>query len=123
MKYHHGEVQFLYDEAIRCYQRAVELKPDYHQAWNNMGSAYDEKGDYDQAIRCYQQAVEIKPELHEAWYNLARVHAKNGDAEGTAEQLTKAIEVNPVCRQWAKTDKNFDAVRNHPAIKVLLEGE
>ena len=39
------------DEAIRQYQEALRLKPDYAQAHYNLGVALDKKGQIDEAIR------------------------------------------------------------------------
>ena len=41
------------DEAIRQYQEAIRLKPDYAEAHNNLGNALAEKGQMDEAIRQY----------------------------------------------------------------------
>ncbi|MCP3929974.1 MAG: tetratricopeptide repeat protein, partial [Bacteroidetes bacterium] len=32
------------DKAIDCYQKVIDIKPDLHQAFHNMGNAYDDKG-------------------------------------------------------------------------------
>ena len=39
--YHKGD----YDRAIECYQKAVAIKPDEHEAWFNIGCACSLKGD------------------------------------------------------------------------------
>ena len=34
------------DEAVACYRRALELKPDYAEAHNNLGNAFKEQGNW-----------------------------------------------------------------------------
>lgn len=50
-----------HDKAIKCYNRAIEIDPNYIKPWNNMGVAYINKKEYDKAIECYKKALEIDP--------------------------------------------------------------
>lgn len=80
------------DEAIRCYQKAVEVKPDSYEAWFNMGNVYDKKGELDEAIRCHQAAIDIRPELPFAWSKLGTAYLKMGKTIEAIESCTKALE-------------------------------
>jgi tetratricopeptide (TPR) repeat protein len=51
------------EKAIECYQKAIDIKPDYHDAYYNMGNAYSNLGDKEKAIECYQKAIDIKARL------------------------------------------------------------
>ena len=55
---------------MACYRRALELKPDYAEAHNNLGIALKEQGNLDEAIACYRRALELKPDYAEAHSNL-----------------------------------------------------
>ncbi|MEM7369381.1 MAG: tetratricopeptide repeat protein, partial [Bacteroidota bacterium] len=69
------------DKAISCYEKAIEIKPDDHQAFYNMGIAYDDKGERDKAISCYEKAIEIKPDLHQAFYNMGNAYSAKGERD------------------------------------------
>ena len=58
------------DEAVACYRRALELKPDYAEAHNNLGNALKDQGKLDEAVACYRRALELKPDFAEAHNNL-----------------------------------------------------
>ena len=45
-----------YEEAIECYDKAIELDPDYADAWKHKGDALYELGRYEEAIECYDKA-------------------------------------------------------------------
>ena len=50
---HVGLMQF--DAAIVSYQKALKIKPDYAEAYYNMGIALDNKGDLEASIKSYKQ--------------------------------------------------------------------
>ena len=50
------------DEAVACYRRALELKPDFAEAHNNLGIALSDQGKLDEAVACYRRALELKPD-------------------------------------------------------------
>ena len=48
------------DEAAACFRQAVERKPDYAEAHNNLGNALRDQGELEEAIACYRRALELK---------------------------------------------------------------
>jgi tetratricopeptide (TPR) repeat protein len=110
-----------YEEAISSYDKAVEFKPDYHQAWNNRGISLGNLGRYEEAISSYDEAVEFKPDDHEAWYNKAYSYSLQGNIEQAIENLKTAINLHPEVREWAKTDSDFDAIREDERFQELIK--
>ena len=51
-------------------KRAIELKPDYAQAHNNLGVALMNKGNTNEAISHFKMAIELKPDYAQAQKNL-----------------------------------------------------
>jgi tetratricopeptide (TPR) repeat protein len=47
------------DEAIGCYEKTIELKPDIWEVHQNLGDALQEKGEIDKAIEAYNRAIEL----------------------------------------------------------------
>ena len=50
-----------YSDAVVAFGKAVELKPDYAEAYFGMGMAHGELKEYVQAIRAYNQFVALEP--------------------------------------------------------------
>src|ERR1700723_3433866 len=50
-----------YDQAITYYQYAVQLNPNFWQAYQALGSCYYEKGDKASALTNYQKSLAINP--------------------------------------------------------------
>jgi tetratricopeptide (TPR) repeat protein len=54
------------EAAIDSYKQALRIKPDYAEAYNNMGAALFDKGDLAASIESYEEALKIKPDYAEA---------------------------------------------------------
>jgi uncharacterized caspase-like protein/tetratricopeptide (TPR) repeat protein len=112
-----------YEEAITSYDKALEIKPDYHQAWNNRGIALNDLGRYEEAITSYDKALEIKPDFTNAYYNKACLFALQTKIETALELLTTAIKLDPKYREMAKTDSDFDAIRDDFRFQALIQSK
>jgi tetratricopeptide (TPR) repeat protein len=67
-----------YAEAIAACRTALELRPNYAEAWNNIGAVYNKLGRYEEAAAACEQALRYKPDFELARNNLqyARQMAK-----------------------------------------------
>ena len=83
------------DEAIAHYQKALQIKPDYAEAHNNLGNALLQKGRVDEAIAHYQKALQIKPDNAEAHYNLGNALLQKGRVDEAIAQYQKALQIKP----------------------------
>ena len=64
------------EEAIEAYNKALAIKPDYADAYNNMGVALKEQGKLEEAIEAYNKALAIKPDYAEpttTWAMLSKI--------------------------------------------------
>lgn len=59
-----------YRECIDACNKALELQPNYAEAYNNMCSAYNQLGQFDSAVIAGTKAVELKPDFQLAKNNL-----------------------------------------------------
>jgi tetratricopeptide (TPR) repeat protein len=58
-----------YTEAIASYNKAIAIKPDYHEALYRQGVALRQLHRYTEAIESYDKAIAIKPDDHQTWNN------------------------------------------------------
>jgi len=59
-----------YPEAIAACRAALELRPNYAEAWNNICAAYNKLGRHEEAAAACKQALRYKPNLQLARNNL-----------------------------------------------------
>jgi protein O-mannosyl-transferase len=60
-----------YAECIAAAQKALQLRPGYSDAWNNIAAAWNAQGKWDEGIRAGEEAVRLNPNSQLAKNNLA----------------------------------------------------
>ncbi len=84
-----------YEQAIASWDRALEIKPDDHQAWYNRGIALGNLGRLAEAIAYFDRALEIKPDFHDAWNNRGNALGNLGRLEEAIASYDQALEIKP----------------------------
>jgi tetratricopeptide (TPR) repeat protein len=82
-------------KAMKDFEKAVELNPDYWKATHNRGVSYAVAQRFDEAIADFTRVVELKPDYLNAWFNRAEIHFEHGRYEEAAADYGKAIELKP----------------------------
>ena len=80
------------EEAIACFDRALEFKPDYYKAWLMRSIVL---GEYEEVIATLDKALTIKSEFHEAWYIRGIALSNLGRYEEAITCYDKALEIKP----------------------------
>ena len=111
------------DAAMEHYNTALRIDPEYATAHNNLGNALAAKGELDAAVEHYNAALRIDPEHAAAHFILGCVLAQKNAATDAVAALAKAIELESQFRDRAKTDTDFDSIRDDPAFRKLVYGE
>jgi tetratricopeptide (TPR) repeat protein len=82
-------------EALGAYRRAVELAPDFADAWCNLGTVHFHRGDRGEARSCYESALEGDADHLEANFNLANLLDDEGRRETALHHYKAAVRVDP----------------------------
>ena len=88
-----GEFQLSLDH----FKKALELRPEFPQAWNNMGTVYLLLRQWDLAINCFQMAVGdiLYRTPHFAYSNLGLAYIKKEQYQKAIASLRKALKSAP----------------------------
>jgi tetratricopeptide (TPR) repeat protein len=84
-----------YDEAIKDYSGAIEIKADYAYAYNDRASAKRAKNDLTGAIADYEKALSLNPEFVFIYNNLGSVYRLSKNYDKAIEYYTKAMNAKP----------------------------
>ncbi|MGJ3247737.1 MAG: tetratricopeptide repeat protein [Elainellaceae cyanobacterium] len=80
--------------ALICFDKAIEIKTDYPEAWYNRGLALSDLGRHEDAIASYEQAIAIKADYHDAWNNRGLALNDLGRKEEAIASYDQAIAIN-----------------------------
>ena len=81
--------------AIANYDKALELYPEYTDAWVRKGITLFNEGRYLEAEECLTRAVKLRPAEFKAVYNRGKLRLKQQDTEGANADLDKATTLKP----------------------------
>ena len=110
-----------HEEAIASYNQALKYKPDYHQAWYFRGVILANLQRYEEAIASFDQALKLNPSDVDTLYYKACCQGLQGQVELAIATLKQAIDLDPNYREMAKTDADFESVRNDDRFQALLK--
>jgi len=83
------------DEAMACYQQALQIKPDYADAHNNLGYTFRKLGRLPEAEASCRQALRINPNCAEAHNNLGITLGEQGRADAAEMSYRRALQIKP----------------------------
>ena len=95
-----------FEESVECYLKALEYKPDYADAHNNLGIAYAELGRFDEAVASYTRCLKVRPEHVDAHMNRCPDVAAQGGLRPGMGRIRVAVEEAkpdhrpPIMPQW-----------------------
>lgn len=106
-----------FDLSLQHFRKAIDLKPDFPDAYNNMGVLYSQRGDWDDALKCFSKAVSyvLYQTPHFAYRNMGLVYFKMKDYGRAIEFYKKALSVSP-----DYVDAYFDLAKTY---EILGENE
>jgi tetratricopeptide (TPR) repeat protein len=87
--------QKCFPEAIKLYDKYIQVNPRDIRAYNNRGSAYQQLGKYVQAILDFTKAIECNPECVEPYVNRAACLQELGKLDDAFRDIEMALKISP----------------------------
>lgn len=124
-----GNNMSMYEEAIKCFDRAIELDPQRKVALINKGAVLGTRLNRDdEALLAYEKAIELgganakdNESLSNAWSGKGTVLAKLGRFNESIDAFDKAIELSPQTAAFvwlSKGDAFNESGRYEEAVKA-----
>lgn len=95
-----SSMMFLNDfgSAALEFKKAIDLKPDFYQCYNNLGNALSAIGKLESSIEAYHGAIKHSPQYALAHFNLGVLFKQNADLKEAAGHFYNAVRIDPT---WA----------------------
>lgn len=115
------------DAALKKFDLALQLNPDYRDAYLSRAEAYQQKGDLKAASADLETAIRLAPDEPMAYLNLARLKAedksrtKAQSKEQAIDLYKRVLALNPGEEIRVRAEKELDKLSPAPAVpKVYL---
>jgi Flp pilus assembly protein TadD len=89
-------------------RKAIELRPDYPEALNNLGILMVRSQDYSRAEEQFKTCIRLVPTFDQSYLNLARLYAMRSDKPRAKEVLQELLQIQPQNRGAIETLKMLD---------------
>ncbi len=83
------------EDAIRHYQKAVAIAPEFYLAHNNLGSDYVSKSDFPDARKEFERVVQLNQSDAAAYFNLSNVCMLTGQMPDARQFLDEGLRRQP----------------------------
>jgi Flp pilus assembly protein TadD len=76
-------------EAEASFREATQLKPDFPEAWSELGHALKKRGLYDDSVKAYREALRLRPDFPQAMEYLGETYVFMGKRAEAQEMLDR----------------------------------
>jgi Flp pilus assembly protein TadD len=83
------------DRARTHLQKALQLRPEYPDALNNLGVLYLRVGNVSEALAAFRECIRISPGFDQPYLNLARLYAAKAEREEARQVLQQLLDRHP----------------------------
>ncbi|MEO0466860.1 MAG: tetratricopeptide repeat protein [Pseudomonadota bacterium] len=83
------------DTAFALYDRAINIKPGYAEAWHRRATLFMEREQYDEALRDFNETLRHEPRHFGAWLGVALMLERFGSTEEALVAYREALDVYP----------------------------
>lgn len=110
-----------YQVAIGDMIKSLELDPQQHEHWNELGLSWFEAGRYDQAIVAFSKSVELNSKVATYFRNQGDALQRLAQHQGAVDDLTKAIEIEDAAEQRKLRGNSYQALGKASLAKADFE--
>lgn len=84
-------------KSMEYFEKAIKVDPNYSEAYNNLGYAYERAGEFDKAILHYQKALSnpLYPTAEKGYINMGNAYYRTGRYENAVNAYKEALKRSP----------------------------
>jgi len=84
----------LFDEAIAEFKKAIEIDPEFVEAYNNLGFVFLKQKSYQEAIDAFSKGIEKDGNYADLYNNLGYAYLSINKYGEAIDELNRALEIN-----------------------------
>jgi len=111
-----------YNEALKCFDKAIQLEPNNAVYWLNKGVALRNLGRSEEALQCYDKVIQLKPDndmLCLSWENKGFALEDLGRYKEALQCYDKAIDIKPRdAKYWYDKARVFEKLKKFNKARI-----
>jgi len=104
-----------YDQAIRSFDRAIEIWPEFAEAYLYRAVAEHGSGQGAAALADLDKALDLDPNLTRAYNERGLIYLENADPKKAIGDFNRSIAANPSLDGYYQRGQAYEALRDHSA--------
>jgi len=102
-----------YDQAMRHFDRAIQIWPDYADAYLNRGLAEHGASHRLEALADLGRALDLDPSLTRAYNARCQIDLETGDVQKTIRDCSKSIQMSPTLDAYYQRGEAYEKIGEH----------
>ncbi|DBA97960.1 TPA: Cell division cycle protein 27 [Trebouxia sp. C0006] len=87
-------LQKEHENALKFFQRALQLDPSFTYAYTLAGHEYFANEDFDKGLQCYRHAMRLDPRHYNAWYGVGQIYFRQEKYEMAEYHFRRSLLIN-----------------------------
>ena len=83
-----------YAKSVKFFRKLLQLEPNDHGHFTNLGAALKSNGEADKAIECYKRSLSVDPNQAGVYSNMGNAYKSLKQPENAINAFKKAIEID-----------------------------
>jgi eukaryotic-like serine/threonine-protein kinase len=111
-------------DAEDTFKKAIALRPDYWDGYDELGNFYDDQGRHKEAIAQFDHALKLTPDNAQVYLNLGATYIDDADPndQPLAEQvLQKSLAIGPSYAAYANLGTLYGAQKRYSQAAAMTE--
>ncbi len=104
------------EQALEKFNQVIELRPDFAEAWNRRGDAYQFMGDEERALSDYEHVMRLNPYHFGTLESCGQIWLERRNSRKAAEYFRRALEINPNLRNVVEILRRLEEVLENDRI-------
>jgi len=77
------------------FRKAIEIYPDYHDAYAQLGLSFYRNKQPQKALEAYKKAISLKPNSSKVYSNMGIIYFEQGNLDKAQEVYEKSVQIDP----------------------------
>ena len=116
-----------YKEAIVFLRKAIDLNPEFSEAYYNLGIAYERLGKHKDAIETLKKTIELSPDNSNAYYALGYAYYQQKKYKDAIDAFERTVSLQPsnafafqkLGSAYLRVGKKDEALEQHQVLEKL----